>query len=168
MGLNFKLIQRTAKTSTSDVTHSSGYAGVSNGGSFGASDNTTFSERMQIERNRKLIKGYNNAKVARGVNHMPMARSYEQEQAMQAAMAAMAAGERKYGGATRQQEFANRQERGGLKKYDLRMKQGGTINHTAGVAPANSRQAAADMRAARAERFSARARPTPKTGGFGR
>ena len=169
MGLNFKLIQRTAKTSTSDVAHSTGYASASNGGQFGASDNTTFSERLQIERNRKLIKGYNNAKVARGVNHMPMARSYEQEQAMQAAMAAIAAGERDYGGVTRQQNFSNRMESGGLKKYDTRMRQQtGPINRTGGVAPANSRQAAADMRAARAERFSATARPVPKTGGFGR
>ena len=166
MGLNFKLIQRTAKTSTSDVAHSTGYASASNGGQFGASDNTTFSERMQIERNRKLIKGYNNAKVARGVNHMPMARTYEQEQAMQAAMAAIEASERDCGGA--EQRLSSRMEKGGLKKYDTRMKQTGPINRTGGVAPANSRQAAADMRAARAERFSAAARPIPKTGGFGR
>lgn len=168
MGLNFKLIQRTAKTSTSDVAHSSGYADVGNGSRFGASDNTTFSERQQIEMNRKIVKGYRNAMVARGVNHMPKAQTYEQELAMKAAMAAIERGERESGGATRRQEFNNRLERGGMQKYDFNARQNDAINRSGAPAPANNRQAAAQIRAARAERFAAPARPTPKTGGFGR
>lgn len=166
MGLNFKLIQRTAKTSTSDVTHSSGYADVSNGSRFGASDNTTFSERQQVELNRKMIKGYRNAMVARGVNHMPKAQTYEQEMAMKAAMAAIEQGERN-AGVSRRQEFNNKLEQGGLQKYDLRSRQNNTINRTAQAGgQLSSRQMAQQTRAARAERFSAPARPAPKTGGF--
>lgn len=132
MALNFKLIQRTAKTSTSDVMHSNGYANVENAHSFGASDNTTFSERQQIEQNRKMIRGYRNARVAQGVNRMPAARTYQQEQEMRSEM-------RKID----RQEFNSRQEMGGLRNFGAN-------------------------RAAQAERFSAPARPTPKTGGFGR
>ena len=166
MGLNFKLIQRTAKTSTSDVAHSSGYADVSNGSRFGASDNTTFSERQQIELNRKMIKGYRNAMVARGVNHMPKAQTYEQEMAMKAAMAAIEQGERN-AGVSRRQEFNNKLEQGGLQKYDLRSRQNNIINRTAQAGgQLSNRQMAQQARAARAERFSAPARPTPKTGGF--
>lgn len=167
MGLNFKLIQRTAKTSTSDVAHSSGYADVSNASRFGASDNTTFSERQQMEMNRKMIKGYRNAMVARGVNHMPKAQTYEQEMAMKAAMAAIEQGERDSGGATRRQEFNNRLERGGMQKYDFNSRQNGMINKTTQAGgQLSNRQMAQQARAARAERFSAPARPTPKTGGF--
>ena len=116
MALNFKLIQRTAKTSTSDVMHSNGYANVENANSFGASDSTTFSERQQIEQNRKMIRGYRNARIAQGVNRMP---------------------------AARRQEFNSRQEMGGLRNFGTN-------------------------RTAQTDRFSAPARPTPKTGGFGR
>lgn len=167
MGLNFKLIQRTTKTSTSDVAHSSGYADVSNGARFGASDDTTFSERQQIEQSRKLIKGYRNARIAQGVNRMPKAQSYEQEMAVKAAMAAIERGEHEAGYATSKQEFNNRLERGGMQKYDLRARQNNTINRTAQVGgQLSSRQTAQQARAARAERFAAPARPTPKTGGF--
>lgn len=168
MGLNFKLIQRTAKTSTSDVVHSSGYASVNNGLRFGASDNTTFSERQQIEHSRKMVQGYRNARVAQGVNRMPKAQTYEQEMAMKAAMAAIAAGERD-AGVSKKQEFNNRLERGGMQKYDFNARQNGTINRTAQVGgQLSNRQMAAQARAARAERFDAPARPIPKTGGFGR
>lgn len=168
MGLNFKLIQRTTNTSTSDVAHSTGYANVSNGVNFGSSDSTTFSERQQIEQNRKLIQGYRNARVANGVNRMPKAQTYEQEQAMRAAMAAIERGERD-AGVSRKQEFNNKLERGGLQKYDTRTRQNSTINRTAQAGgQLSNRQAAAQTRAARAERFAAPARPTPKTGGFGR
>ena len=167
MGLNFKLIQRTTKTSTSDVAHSSGYADVSNGTRFGASDDTTFSERQQIEQSRKLIKGYRNARIAQGVNRMPKAQSYEQEMAVKAAMAAIERGEHEAGYATSKQEFNNRLERGGMQKYDLRTRQNNTINRTAQVGgQLSSRQTVQQARAARAERFAAPARPTPKTGGL--
>ena len=168
MGLNFKLIQRTAKTSTSDVTHSSGYADVSNGSRFGASDNTTFSERQQIEQNRKIVQGYRNARIAQGVNRMPKAKTYEEEVAMKLAMAAIAEGEKNAGGATGRQEFNSRLERGGIQKYDFNSRQNSSFNRSGAPTPANNRQAAAQARAARAERFSAPARTTPKTGGFGR
>lgn len=171
MGLNFKLIQRTTKTSTSDVAHSSGYGTVNNRASFGTSDNTTFSQRQQIEHNRKHIQGYKNAQVAQSVNRVPGAiQTREQEMALQAALAQIEASERSYGyGASRKQEFNNNLEKGGLQKYDLRSRQNSSINR-AGIATssAGARQAAAQMRASREARFSAPARPTPKTGGFSR
>lgn len=167
MGLNFRLIQRTAKTSTSDVMHSTGYASASSGAQFGSSDNTTFSERQQIEQSRKLIKGYRNARVAQGVNRVPSARTYEQEQAVLAAMGAIERSERDAGNISRRQCFNNNRDQGGIQRFDYRSRQAGTINRTAGATQTNNRQVAADMRAARAGRFEAAARPTPKSG-FGR
>jgi len=172
MGLNFKLIQRTAKTTSSDAMHSSGYAQVSNAGGFGSSDNTTFSDRQQIEQNRRLIKGYRNSSVAQSVNRAPAARTFEQEMAMKAAAKAVEQGQRNAGTASGygvRQEFNSRLERGGIQRFDTRARQGsGTINRTAQAGgQLSSRQSAAQVRAARAERFSAPARPTPKPG-FGR
>ena len=167
MGLNFRLIQRTTKTSTSDVAHSTGYASVGNGANFGAADNTTFSERQQIEQHRKIIRGYRNAKVAQGANMMPKARSFEQEEALRAAMAAIERGELEASGS--RQERNSRLEKGGIQKYDFRNKQRLEINRTAqGGGTPSAREIAAAARAARAERFAAPARPTPKTGAFGR
>ena len=101
--------------------------------------------------NRKMIKGYRNAMVARGVNHMPKAQTYEQEMAMKAAMAAIEQGERSAGGATRRQEFNNRLERGGMQKYDFNSRQNGSINITAQAGgQLSNRQMAQQTRAARA------------------
>ena len=167
MGLNFKLVQRISKASTSDVVHSSGYAKVQSQGAFGASDNTTFSERQQMEQRRKLVQGYRNAKVAQGANMMPKARTYEQEQAVQAAMAAIEQGERAAGVGSKQ-EFNSKLERGGLQRYDTRSRNS-SFNRTAqGGGQLSNREIAAANRAARAERFAGTARPAPKTGGFGR
>jgi len=147
MGLNFKLIKRISNTTASDVMHSSGYAKVGNSGNFGAADSTSFAERQKIEMNRKLIQGYKNARIAADVKMMPKARSIEEQRASLAT---------KYGaeGTSSRQEYNSRLERGGLRRYDTRQQNLGSINRAgAGGAP-------------RASRFDAPARPTPKTGGF--
>jgi hypothetical protein len=168
MGLNFKLIQRTAKTSTSDVMHSSGYAKVQNNGAFGASDNTSFAERQRIEQHRKHIRGYNNAKVARGVGMMPKAQSVEDQAAIAAAAAAIAEAKNAAANSSGRQEFNVTREQGGLQKYDSRST--GSINRTAKMGfGGGAAQSAASQRAAMAARFSGgNAHPIPKTGGFGR
>ena len=159
MGLNLKLINRTTKVSTSDIIHSTGYASVRSGANFGASDNTTFSERQQIEQQRKLIKGYRNARVAQGSGILPRARSYEEEIALQAAMTQIDNSARS---SIDRQKAAIEQDRGGLRKYDFRSRQTDFHNKTArGGSAMTSREAMA-------KRFDAPARPTPKTGGFGR
>lgn len=148
MGLNVKLIKRISNTSAADVMHSSGYAQVGNRGNFGAADATTFAERQKIEQNRKLIQGYKNARIASDVKMMPKARSIEEQRASLASEYSDTS--------TPHQEFNNRLERGGLRKYDTRQQYLGSINKTG----------AGGTRAARAARFDAPARPTPKTGGF--
>ena len=155
MGLNTRLIKRISKTSAADVMHSSGYAQVSNSGNFGAADSTSFAERRKIEQNRKLVQGYKNARLAAGTKMMPKARSIEEQRAILALEIAAAAAQR---GVSRQ-EFNSQVEKGGLRKYDTRQQNLGSINRTA---------RGGDARAARAARFDAAARPTPKTGGFGR
>ncbi len=151
MGLNVKLIKRISNTTSADVMHSSGYAQVGNSGNFGAADSTSFAERRKIEQNRKLVQGYKNARIAADVKMMPKARSIEEQRVSLLA---------EYGSSSSSnshQEFNNRMERGGLRKYDTRQQYLGSINRTA---------AGGDTRATRAARFDAPARPTPKTGGF--
>ena len=167
MGLNFKLIQRTTKTTTSDVMHSSGYAKVQNNGAFGASDNMSFAERQKIEQHRKHIKGYNNARVARGVGMMPKAQSVEDQAAIAAAAAAIAEAKNSADNHGGRQEFNAKVERGGLQKYDSRSTN--SINRTAKTGFGAGSTSAASQRAATAARFSGgSAHPIPKTGGFGR
>lgn len=152
MGLNFKLIKRTTDTSTSDIMHSNSYAKAQNSGHFGAQDSTTFSERKQIEQRRKFVKGYRNARLARGVNMMPRARTSEEQREL-AARALKEIGDNHAENNTRQAANAER-EQGGLYKFDARSTSG--INRTAqnwGGSPTT-------QRAARAERFSGK--------GFGR
>ena len=154
MGLNFRLINRVSKTKSADVMHSSGYAQVGNSGNFGAADSTSFAERRKIEQNRKLVQGYKNARIAAGTNMMPKAQSIAEQQA--ALMAEIAAAEAQRG--MSHQEFNNKLEKGGIRKYDTRQQNLGSINRTA--------RGGNTTRAERAARFDAPARPTPKTGGF--
>ncbi len=159
MGLNINLIKRTTKTNTSDIIHSSGYVSGREGAVFGSSDNTTFSERQQIEQQRKLIKGYRNAQVARGTGILPRTKSYEDEVAVQAKIAEIEQNERLRG--TSKQEFNLNQDRGGLRQYDTRSRENVARYGSA-------REASGAIRAERASRFDAKARPVPKTGRFGR
>ena len=174
MGLNSKLIKRITGSSTSDVVHSSGYAEVQNAGSFGASDNTTFSERQQIEQRRKYVQGYRNARIAQGVNHMPKALTADEQAQLAAEAAIMQA---KSDSEMSRQEYNSHLEKGGLRRYDTRNKdslglqRSGSDRSQMGAARQSSaagRQEAAAARAARAERFAGHAHPIPQTGGFGR
>ena len=147
MGLNTRLIKRIARTKTSDVMHSSGYAQVSNRGNFGVADSTSFAERRRIEQNRKLVQAYKNSRIASDIKIMPRAQSIAEQQ--EALRAEMAAAEAKQG--MSKQEFNNNLERGGLRKYDTRQASISSINRTA---------------VGGASRFDAPARPVPKSGGF--
>ena len=165
MALNFKLIQRTAKTSTSDVMHSNGYANVENANSFGASDSTTFSERQQIEQNRQHVRAYKNSTVAMGGGMRE--RSQSQEDAL-AAMEAQIAKSEAENSRDKRQEMIVRQEKGGLRRYDTRERGKAEINATGRASGGGyGRTSSAEMRQAAAERFAGKAHPIPKTGGFG-
>ena len=148
MGLNMRLIQRVAKTSTSDVRHTNNYARAQNSDSFGAGGGQSFTERQGIEMQRKLVQGYKNARVAQGVNRMPKARTYAEELEIRKKALENRHSTSGRGGL---QEMNSQKEAGGLMKYDTTA-QGGQ----------------ASLRQQMAQRFSAPARPTPKTGGFGR
>ena len=146
MGLNTRLIKRISRTTASDVMHSSGYAQIGNRGNFGAADSTSFAERRKIEQNRKLVQAYKNSRIAADIKMMPRAQSIaDQQKALREASDTEARS-----GMTRQ-EFNSHLERGGLRKYDTRQANLGSINRTA---------------AGGASRFDAPARPVPKTGGF--
>lgn len=179
MGLNAKLIKRFNASSTSDVAHSSGYAKIQSGASFGTSDDTTFSTRQQIEQRRKYVKSYRNARIAQGVNYMPKARSAEEQAALAAEAAAILRSKKEV--EESRQEYNTHLEKGGLRKYDTRNQQDYGLKRGAETSGANSSQSsssrqsgaggwreAAAARQAQAERFSGHANPTPKTGGFGR
>ncbi len=82
MGLNYKLTQRFSKATTSDVRHTSSFAAAQNSGGFGAGGGQSFTERQEIELQRKLVQGYKNARVAQGINRIPRARTYTEELAI--------------------------------------------------------------------------------------
>ena len=179
MALNSKLIRRISNNSTSNIVHSSGYAKVQSGSSIGASDNTTFSQRQQIDQNRKVVQGYKDAHVVQRVNYTQKAMSVEEQQALAAAEAAASESYRGLSNVEQEKrEFNSCLESGGIRKYDARNRESrfGTQNNSgqatnAGIARqagAAGRQEAAAARAAMAERFSGHAHPVPKSGGFAR
>lgn len=168
MGLNFKLIQRFSKTSTSDVAHSSDYAAAQSGTNFGASANQSFSQRKEVESNRQVVQGYNQAMVAQRVNTTPRAMTYQEEiaaeAARRAAIRAKYAKDKKDHDDRRQSFNANR-EAGGLN--ELQQKRIASIQAT-GAGARQQAQQQMTSRQAMAKRFEANARPAPKTGGFGK
>jgi hypothetical protein len=147
MGLNYKLTQRFSKATTSDVQHTNSFARAQNADNFGAGGGQSFSERQEIELRRKLVQGYKNARVAQGVNRIPRARTYAEELAIR-----KKAVENRCSSTTdSRQERNSTLEAGGLRKYDT-----------------SAQKNQAGLRQQMADRFAAPARPTPKTGGFGR
>ena len=148
MALTSKMIQRITGAKASDMRHTSGYAEAQSGKNFGAAGGQSFTERQQIELERKLIQGYKNARVARGVNRIPKARTYAEELAIRK----KAAENRRLGRIAEDYQEKNlKKEAGGLMKFDK-----------------NAQMGQANVRQQMAERFSAQARPIPKSGGFGR
>lgn len=57
------------------VFHSSGYAQVQNGGSFGAASGESFAERRAVDERRRFVQGYNNARIMRGTYAVRRART---------------------------------------------------------------------------------------------
>ena len=85
MGLNLKLIKRISKTSTSDVSHSSGYAHVQNGGNFGAaggSRNSSFEQRQSLNNNRQSLQAYGHSQVAQKHNFGEKSLTFEESMAL--------------------------------------------------------------------------------------
>lgn len=148
MGLSAKMIQRITGVKAADMRHTNSYAKVQSGGNFGAAGGQSFGERQQIEWQRKMVQGYKNARVAQGVNRIPKARTYAEELAIR-----KKAAENRHSAWVPEdyQEKNLKKEAGGLMKFDK-----------------NAQIGQANVRQQMAERFSAQARPIPKSGGFGR
>ncbi|MGN1313062.1 MAG: hypothetical protein ACI4VS_02690 [Candidatus Nanosyncoccaceae bacterium] len=169
MALNGKIIQRITGVKSSDVMHSSGYANAQNAGSFGVAAGETFEQRQEIEKNRKIVQGYNRAKAAQRTNMMPKARTYQQELEEKR--------QRKLGDQTDsaeqgRQEFNTSLERGGLRSFEEKRIGGYADRQATFAAQKEARTAtgqarSSESRQAIAARFNGTARPAPKTGGFG-
>ncbi len=78
MALNTRLIKRIAKTSTSDVSHSTGYANVQNAGNFGSAGGNSFEQRQSIENNRQNIQAYGRSQVAKQHNFREKALTFDE------------------------------------------------------------------------------------------
>lgn len=58
------LLKYMMKDKKEDVVHSSAYANAQNGGAFGSSSSQSFEKRMEIDKNRKIVRGYQDSKIA--------------------------------------------------------------------------------------------------------
>lgn len=167
MALNSDLIKRITRTTTSDVMHSSGFAGAQNTNSFGASASTSFTERQNLESNRQVVQGYRRSMVAHQINAAQHAKTYQEQMAEDAKRAATMRAKQDAEKSTldyRRQEFGVRREAGGLsdtQREHIR---------SAYASGASARQQSTQNinRQELSRRFDATARPAPKTGGFGR
>ena len=137
---------RLMKDTTEDVTHSSAYGKAQNAGGMGAASTESFDVRREIDKNRKMVRGYGDSKVVNEVgNRVPRARRYEVKEEV---AVADNKGEENL-------TLAERRNRGVLRKEsavaDRVAKQGGMAGQKAG---AGSRgENTAKMRAQIAERF---------------
>lgn len=168
MGLNYKLIKRFSKTSTSDVAHSSEYANAQNNNNFGATTSESFEQRREIDENRQIVQGYKQSMVAQQVNTTPRAKTYQEqmaeEAARKAALRAKYAKDKEAFDDRRKSFYANR-EAGGLNELQ---RQRLSNVYATGSAARQQAQQQMNARQEMAKRFEANARPTPKTGGFGK
>jgi len=62
--MNNPFIKYLIKEEKKDVVHSSAYGKVQSGEAIGAASTQSFDERMKIEKNRQVIRGYNDSRVA--------------------------------------------------------------------------------------------------------
>lgn len=168
MGLNYKLIKRFSKTSTSDVAHSSEYANAQNNNNFGATTSESFEQRREIDENRQIVQGYRQSMVAQQVNTTPRAKTYQEqmaeEAARKAALRAKYAKDKEAFDDRRKSFYANR-EAGGLNELQ---RQRLSNVYATGSAARQQAQQQMNARQEMAKRFEANARPAPKTGGFGK
>jgi len=70
------LLKRMMRTQTTDVMHTSAYAGAQNGGNFGAASTESFAARQSVEERRKFVRGYRNSRIIGGCNGAPRAKTY--------------------------------------------------------------------------------------------
>lgn len=60
-----------------DIFHSSAYGKAQNAGAIGAASTESFEERMKVERNRKIVQGYNDSRIVNGAYmNGPKAKKY--------------------------------------------------------------------------------------------
>ena len=57
-------IKYVVKEKKEDIFHSSAYGKAQNGGIIGVASAQSFSERMKIEKNRRIVQAYNDSRVA--------------------------------------------------------------------------------------------------------
>lgn len=74
---NNSLLRRFNKAKREEVLHSSAYAEAQNAGKIGATGAQTFSERLRIEEQRKLVGKYRDALVGQQITRRRMARKSE-------------------------------------------------------------------------------------------
>ena len=65
------------KDNKEDVFHSSGYAKVQNGASFGAASSESYQVRVNINQNRQKVRGYGDSEIMAGARSQgPKAKTY--------------------------------------------------------------------------------------------
>ncbi len=75
--MNNPFIKYVMKEKKEDIFHSSAYGKAQNGEAIGAASAEGFNERLKIDRNRQIVKGYNDSRVVNGVYaNGPKAKKY--------------------------------------------------------------------------------------------
>ena len=75
--MNNPFIKYVMKEKKEDIFHSSAYGKAQNGEAIGAASVEGFDERLKIDRNRQIVKGYNDSRVVNGVYaNGPKAKKY--------------------------------------------------------------------------------------------
>ena len=64
--MNNPFIKYVMKEKKEDIFHSSAYGKAQNGEAIGAASVEGFNERLKIDRNRQIVKGYNDSRVVNG------------------------------------------------------------------------------------------------------
>ena len=75
--MNNPFIKYVMKERKEDIFHSSAYGKAQNGEAIGAASTEGFNDRMKIDRNRQIVKGYNDSRVVNGAYaNGPKAKKY--------------------------------------------------------------------------------------------
>lgn len=75
--MNNPFIKYVMKEKKEDIFHSSAYGKAQNGEAIGAASTEGFNDRMKIDRNRQIVKGYNDSRVVNGAYaNGPKAKKY--------------------------------------------------------------------------------------------
>ena len=70
-------IKYVMKEKKEDIFHSSAYGRAQNAGGMGSTSTKSFSERMKMEENRRMVRGYGSAQVMNGsYTNGPRAKTY--------------------------------------------------------------------------------------------